>query len=77
MVWGGDGYTGAHRNIRTGGGESPKCPHMYKKGPPYVQKGPNMYKKGPPYIQKKIKWRKSSKNANTLLKKEVPIRMKT
>ena len=44
MVWGGDGYTGASRNSRLGGAK-PKCPHMYKKGPPYVQKAPQIEKK--------------------------------
>ena len=45
MVWDGNGYTGARRNIRTGG--SPKCSPYVQKRPPMYKKAPRMYKKAP------------------------------
>ena len=49
--WGGDGYTGASRNSRLGGGKAQM--------PPYVQKRPPICTKSPPNGEK------SSKNATT------------
>ena len=53
MVWDGNGYTGARRNIRTGGGGAQNAPHMYKKAPRMYKIAPHMYKKAP-QVEKKV-----------------------